>query len=157
MVPPALLTTPDPISASIDADGWLAWWRALLTWQFAPGDWWGWWQRCPHGLVETVEPFRDLGLTWVQDNVKFSAVRAGRRSSLEFGDHIQAAVTLLQGELGNRLDALDVSIHGLAVNGDWLSVEPSGSPVLVSWSRINEPRSWLLDALRPAASSAATH
>ena len=54
---------------------------------------------------------------------------------------------LLTRELGSRLDALDVAIHGLAVKGDWLCVEPSGSTVLASWSRMDEPQSWLLEAL----------
>ncbi len=155
-VPPSLLTTPDPIPVAIDARDWLAWWRALLQWQFSSDDWWGWWQRCPPSLAETVEPFRDRGLTWVQSKVKDSAARASRRSNLEFGDHIQAAVTQLQRERGSRLDALDVTIHGLAVKGDWVRVEPSGSPVLVSWSQLSRPQSWILDALRQAAARAAT-
>ena len=58
-------------------------------------------------------------------NVKFSAARANRRSSQEFGDHIQTAVTHLQGELGSRLDALDVAFHGLAVKGDWSACRPA--------------------------------
>lgn len=89
---------------------------------------------------------------WVQDNVKFSAARANRQYGLALGDHVHTAVRRLQRELGNRLDTLDVSIQGLAVEGDWLRVEPSGSPVLASWSRMDEPQSWLLDALRSAGS-----
>lgn len=156
-VPPTLLTSPEPIPLAIDADGWLAWWRALLKWQLAPpGDWWGWWQCCPPALAEIVEPVRERGLMWVQDNVKFTTARTRRRYGQELGDHVQPAITQLQRELGSRLDALDVAIHGLAVTGEWLRVEPSGSPVLMSWSRRDDPQAWLIDALRPAASAAAT-
>lgn len=154
-VPPALLTRPDPINLSIDAVVWLAWWRALLQWQPVTGDMWKWWQACPATLAEAIDPFREPGLTWVQDNVKFSAARANRQYGLALGNHVHTAVRRLQRELGNPLDTLDVSIQGLAVEGDWLRVEPSGSPILVSWGRMDQPRSWLLDALRPAATAAA--
>lgn len=154
-VPPALLIRPDPIDLSIDADSWLAWWTELLQWQPAPGDMWKWWQICPATLVEAIEPFRDPGLTWVQDNVKSAAERARRHHGLPLDDHVHTAVGRLQRELGNRLRTLDVSIHGLAVEGEWLRVEPSGSPILVSWAGMDRPESWLLDALRPAATAAA--
>lgn len=156
-VPPPLLTRPEPIALAIEADGWLDWWRAVLEWRLAPpGYWWGLWQCCPGALADVVEPVRDRGLTWVQDNVKFTTARTRRQYSLELGEHLQPAVGRLQREFGSRLDALDVAIHGLAVTGDWLHIEPSGSPVLVSWSRRDDPQTWLVDALRPAASAAAT-
>lgn len=163
-VPPPLLTPPDRIKATVTTDDWLAWWDELLRWRFEPPEGepqfadlqeraWGWLTLCPSPLAQAVEPFHDQGLAWVRDKVK--AANRHRGPDLLLLDGVQSAVQRLQRELGSRLDSLDVSIRGLAVEGEWQHVGPVGSAVLVSWALLDRPESWIVDALRPAALAAA--
>lgn len=141
---PGLLLDPVPaMDLRIDPELWYLWWRALLRAPELHGGFWDHWSMVPAGLRGALDELGEAPLTWASDLARLRDPYRQPRYQLP----VESALSRLRRE-GSGRTRLQARVYGLAVEGNWIRVEPESSLVLASWSALGHAKQWLTDSLR---------
>lgn len=150
-LPKRLLDPVPRVVAKIDPKLWRQWWLALLQGPELSGTAFDRWPSAPTALRPSLDELGDAPLTWAETMAAFRNPYRPPRYQLP----VDAALARLRRE-GGRVQGGPVRVYGLAVEGNWVQVEPESSVVLASWSALAHAQEWLADALRDTVPAVAS-
>lgn len=145
-LPGRLLDPVEPMNIRIDPELWYQWWRALLRVPEMQATLRDRWPLAPSGLRPTLDALGEMPLTWATGLAQLRDPYRQPRYQLP----VEPALAQLRRE-GTSRGRMQARVCGLAVEGDWVRVEPESALVLASWSALGHAKQWLTDSLRDTA------
>jgi len=141
---PGRLLDPVPkATLKVDPRLWRQWWQALLHGPDVRGALGDRWPSAPTALRPVLDEVGEAPLAWAEVLADLRNPYRPPRYQLP----VAAALAKLRREGAGRT-WMETRVYGLAVEGDWVQVEPDSSLILASWSALAHADQWLTDSLR---------